>query len=220
MHFLDDDDWILPGALSQLYRVACASNADWVYGTSRLVDKDGNLLTEHHIGVDGNAFTPVMAGEWLPIQASLIKSERFFEVGCFDPHLTVCQDKDICRKVALRGDLASTRNAVVCITRDRQNTTTPYDRATAYSIWSRDNILDEKGSFTRMRSSARTPFWRGRMVRAYLTCVIWNLRKGKILKASSRTLGAVAALAVSPRYVVSPEFWRALIINFSRKNVE
>src|SRR3990170_3689793 len=51
LHFLDDDDWMLPGALEELWAVAQAGSAAWIYGTARLVDRDGKLLTEHHIGV-------------------------------------------------------------------------------------------------------------------------------------------------------------------------
>ena len=219
LHFLDDDDWMLPGAMQELSTVARATGAAWVYGTSRLVDKDDNLMTDHHIGVSGNAFVQVTAGEWLPLQASLIKATCFFDAGGFDPRLTVCQDKDICRRVALRGDLASTRAVVACIVRDRSQTTTAYALATAYSLWSRDNILDEKGAFARMWASANTPYWRGRLIRAYLTCVIWNVRKGTTFHALSRAGGAAAGFVRSTADLVFPAFWRALILPHTRKNV-
>ena len=184
-----------------------------------MVDKDEKLLTEHHIGVSGNAFVQVMAGEWLPLQASLIKTECFFEAGGFDPRLTVCQDKDICRRVALRGDLASTPAAVVCIVRNRQNSTTAYDRATSYSVWSRDNVLEEQGAFARMWASANTAYWRGRLIRAYLTCVAWNLRKRNIRKMLSRGGAVAAAFILSAADVFSPALWRALVRPHTRKNV-
>lgn len=215
LHFLDDDDWLLPGALKELQAVAFASNAAWIYGTSRLVDKDGNLLMDLHIEADGNAFVQVMNGQWLPLQSSLIRTECFFEAGGFDLRLTVCQGIDLSRRVALRGDLASTRVPVVCIMRDRQRSTTAPERITPFSVWSRDNILDEKGSFARMLGSAKTSFWRGRLVRGYLTCVVWNLSKGKILRATGRACGAGATFVLSAPYALSSEFWRALVRSYS-----
>jgi glycosyltransferase involved in cell wall biosynthesis len=219
LHFLDDDDWMLPGGMNELRKVAVAGSAAWIYGTSRLVDRDERLLVEHNIGAIGNAFIQVMAGEWLPLQSSLIRADNFFEAGGFDPRLTVCQDKDICRRVALRGDLASTRAAVVCILRDRGRSTTAYDRATAYSIWSRDNVLCENGAFSRMWSSANSPYWRGRFVRAYLTCAFWSLRRGRVIHALNRGTEAAAGFIRSAADLISPAFWSALVRPHTRINV-
>ncbi|MGO9139343.1 MAG: glycosyltransferase family 2 protein [Syntrophales bacterium] len=219
LHFLDDDDWMLPGGLKELWTVACNNSVSWVYGTSRLIDKEEKLLAAHHIEAKGNAFVQVMSGEWLPLQASLIRADSFFEAGGFDPRLTVCQDKDICRRVALRGEMASTNIAVACIVRDREHSTTNYAQATAQSVWSRDNILAEKGSFTRMWGSATTSYWRGRLVRAYLTCVHWNMYHRKIANALARFAGATAAFVLSAKDTLSRDFWRALVRSHTRKNV-
>jgi glycosyltransferase involved in cell wall biosynthesis len=219
LHFLDDDDWMLPDGLRELWSVFQTGNASWIYGTSLLVDKDEKLLTEHHIGVCGNGFVQVMAGEWLPLGASLINTEHFFKAGGFDPRLTVCQDKDICRRILLRGELASTRAPVVYIMRDRERSTTAYDRANAFSVWSRDNVLNERGSFARMWASAKGSYWRGRLIRAYLTCIYWNLFHGKILNAVGRAMGALAGLLLSCADIISVDFWRALIRSHTRINV-
>jgi hypothetical protein len=207
---LDDDDWMLPGALKELLEVARANNASLVYGTTRVVDKDGNILAEHHLGVDGNAFVQVMAGEMIPILSSLIKSECFFDAGGFDHRIVGTEDKDIGRRMLLRYDAASTRLPVACFVLDRENSTTDYSRSTASSIWSRDNILNESGSFMRMWKSAKTPYWRGKLVRAYLTCVVWNLRRRSILKALSRAGGAAAGFILSTKSMTSRTFWHAL----------
>jgi glycosyltransferase involved in cell wall biosynthesis len=210
LHFLDDDDWMLPGALQALWEVACASDASLIYGATRFVDKDGNILSEHHLGVDGNAFVQVMAGELIPIQTYLIKSECFFEAGGFEPRITVSEDRDIGRRLLFRYEAASTRLPVACIVLDRKNSTSDYSRSTTNSIWSRDNILDERGSFIRMWTSAKIPYWRGKLVRAYLTCVVWNLRRGDIMKALSRAFGGAAGFLLSFKSMTSLSFWHAL----------
>src|SRR6266849_3996465 len=37
LHFLDDDDWLLPGALSALAGLAAHSSAAWLYGAAQLI---------------------------------------------------------------------------------------------------------------------------------------------------------------------------------------
>jgi glycosyltransferase involved in cell wall biosynthesis len=219
LHFLDDDDWLLPGGLASLRDVARLTRAAWIYGAARLVDRDDRLLVEHHVGVEGNGFVQVMAGEWLPLQASLVRAGCFFAAGGFDVRLRVCQDKDLCRRVALSQDFATTRAAVVCIRRDRERSTTAYRLANSYSVWSRDNVLDEPGVFARLRGSARTAYWRGRWVRAYLTGVAWNVGRRRPGRAMWRAMGAVAAFGCSIGGWCRGEFWRALACSHSRRHV-
>jgi len=210
---------LLPGAFKALWSVAETCNAAWIHGASRLLDKDGKLLTLHHVEACGNAFADVMAGEWIPLGASLIKSECFFAVGGFDYRLDVCEDKDLCRRVALHGELVGTSIPVVNMIRNRADTTTVYSRANDLSVFSRDNIFDEDGAFDRIWSSAKTSYWRGRLVRAYLTCVLWNLRRWKLARASARTSRAVLGVIYSFKDVASRDFWHALLRPHTRKNV-
>jgi GT2 family glycosyltransferase len=218
-HFLDDDDWMLPGALQKLSTVARSSDAAWVYGAARLVDGDEKLLAVHHIGASGNAFVRVTSGEWLPLQASIIKANYFRKVGGFDVRLNVCQDKDLCRRIALCGDLDYTHAPVTSIVRDRKHSTTDYSRANAYSIWSRNNVLGLQGAFARMRQSANDSYWRGRMVRAYLTCTIWCFHHKRLLLGLGRASQAAAGFVCSAANWHSPAFWKAFAFPHTRKNV-
>ena len=220
LHFLDDDDWLLPGALDALRTVARSHHAKWIYGTSRLVDGEGKLITEHHIGVDGNVFAQVVAGEWLPLQSCVVDTGLYFEVGGFDWRLVGAEDKDLCRKASLHADFVSTRAPIACITRDRAATTTPYHHATMRSVLSRDLRFDEPGAFKRMRTSAHDAYWRGRLVRAYATCVAWNLRQFAFLRAAGRAGGAAAGMLTSGLSVFSRDFWRALLFSHSRQGIQ
>ena len=210
LHFLDDDDWMLPGAFKELWKAACGSNASLVYGTTRVVDKDGNLLAEHHIGVHGNAFIQVVAGELLPLLSSLFESKAFFDAGGFHPRFVWAEDWDIGRRVALRGNVVSTHFPVACLVRDKKNSTTNYDQGGVYNIVSIDHILDEKGSFMRMLASAKDNYWHGKMVRTYLIGIVWNLRNRRFLKALSRASEAAASFILFAAHVNSPVFWRSL----------
>jgi glycosyltransferase involved in cell wall biosynthesis len=104
LHFLDDDDWLLPGALQALWTIAEESQKEWVYGGTQLVDRKGKELIQLDHGLRGNCFTQIMAGEWIPLQSSLILSESFFQIGGFSPSLAGPEDIDICRKMALHGE--------------------------------------------------------------------------------------------------------------------
>jgi hypothetical protein len=42
----------------------------------------------------------VMAGEWIPLQASLIEAKTFFTVGGFNPLITGPEDIDLLRRIA------------------------------------------------------------------------------------------------------------------------
>jgi hypothetical protein len=79
LHFLDDDDWLFPDALQHLWALAESSDAAWLYGSTQLVDRQQKPIIKLHHGLNGNCFAHVMAGEWIPLQASLIRAEAFFQ---------------------------------------------------------------------------------------------------------------------------------------------
>ncbi len=209
IHFLDDDDWLLPGALAALRLLAERSSGNWLYGSAQLVDRQGQPLIQLHHGLSGNCFAQTMAGEWIPLQTSLIRSEAFFAIGGFTPHVLATQDVDILRRIALHGDLDGIENVVACVGMGRQNSSTDYDRAPVYSRWAREKILNEPGVFARLRDSARTGYLRGRVVRIYLTSLVWNLQRGRGFTALSRGMHGLASVALSGPAIASAEFWRA-----------
>jgi len=70
LHFLDDDDWLLPGALEAFWRLDKEANdASWLYGSYQTVDNDGNLIEEFHPGITGNIFALLVAGEGIPFNS-------------------------------------------------------------------------------------------------------------------------------------------------------
>ena len=79
LHFLDDDDWMLPGAFEALWKLAEQDKkATWLYGGYNLVNDQGDLLEECRPDEQGNCFVRFVAGEWLPLQAAIIASSAFF----------------------------------------------------------------------------------------------------------------------------------------------
>ena len=210
--FLDDDDWILPGALESFWRLANQyPNAAWLYGGIRIVDERGKTLAEINSGLTGNCFSQIMGGAWAPLQASIIQSRAFFEVGGFNPLICGTEDEDLCRRIAAHGDFANMPAVVACLYRGQTwSTTTNYRRAPADTKYSRDLILSKPKTFQRLRSSVNSSYWSGRVLHVYLSALVWNLRQKRFFTALSRLLYSSAFLGLSIKHLFSPEYWAGL----------
>lgn len=211
LHFLDDDDWMAPGALEVFWDLDQATQARWLYGTTQLVDREGGLLIQLEHGLNGNCFTHFLAGEWIPLQASLISADCFFQVGGFNAKLAGPEDIDLLRRVALKEEVAGTPRVVAFVARGVAGSSTDPARSRETALWAREEILDASEAFQRMRASAPSGFLRGRMVRAYATSFIWNIRRLQLLKSVSRALYAAASLVISLLHLPSFRFWRAVL---------
>lgn len=214
LHFLDDDDWLLPGAIDAFWALSQSSEAEWLYGGTQLVDSNGAHLIQLDHGIHGNIFVQAMSGEWIPLQSSLIKASAFFAIGGFNPLLTGPEDIDLERRMALRYNFAVTNSVVACVRMKPEDSTTKYEQHPMASRRARENILNEPGVFARMRASADSAYWQGRIVRAYLTSAVWNLRHQRGTTALSRTVLGAIGMALAVRHLVAKDFWRALACRY------
>ena len=215
LHFLDDDDWLNPGALEAFWNLARANPAaDWLYGSTQLVDQQETPIIQLRHGMQGNRFIQVMAGEWIPLAASLVKAAAFFECGGFNPLINAGEDVDLCRRIALKGEFAGIPALVVNMVRGSQGSTTDYARLDALSRWARERILAEPGVYRRMRDSADSSYWRGRITRAYLTSAIWNLQRVHLFTAASRAAIGGASALLAGKSLLSSGYWRAVLRSY------
>jgi glycosyltransferase involved in cell wall biosynthesis len=213
LHFLDDDDWLLPGALSAFGELAQrAHQADWLYGGVRMVDDNGRVLGEFNPGLDGNAHVQLMSGVWITLVASLIRSTAFFAANGFDPSLRTGEETDLGRKITLRGDLASTAAVVVCVWRGHgwHASAANASLSPEANRRSRDWALGRPGTFARLQASAHSPYWRGRILQAYLAAAHWNWRRGQYLTSASRGALALLSAALAGSALLSQPYWQAL----------
>jgi glycosyltransferase involved in cell wall biosynthesis len=210
--FLDDDDWILPGALESFWQLANQySKVAWLYGGIRIVDEQGRALGQINSGLNGNCFSQIMGGAWAPLQASIIQSRAFFEAGGFNPLICGTEDEDLCRRIAARADFANTNDVIACLFRGHTwSTSTNYRRAPEDTKYSRDLILSKPGVFQRFRSSVDSSYWSGRVLRVYLSTLVWNLKKKRFFNGLSRLLYSFAFFALSIKYLFSREYWAGL----------
>ena len=211
LHFLDDDDWLLPGALAAFWDLArtCGRDVVWLHGSYQTVDNDGVVVAEFHPGLNGNVFALLVAGEGVPLQVSLVSSRQFFAVGGFDPRTDVLgvEDRDLGRRLALVGEIAHTPSLVARIRIGEVGSTTNWAVLAEGDRRGREKALAAPGAFGRLRASAPSSRLRGRVTRAYCASAAWNLKRKGLLTALSRA--GCAALCAGP-HVVSPGFWRGL----------
>ncbi len=211
LHFLDDDDWLLPGALETFWQLAGEhQETAWLYSGSQLVDRAGEAIIKLDHQMSGNCFIQVMAGEWIPLQSSLIKASAFFAGGGFNPLIAGPEDVDLCRRITLHADMTGTAAEVACIGMGEEGSSTDYNRSPEKSRWAREAILNESGVFKRMRASANSAYWWGRIVRVYLTSLVWNLKHRRLFTAASRAIFTIVGLVLGIRHFFFPGFWQAI----------
>jgi glycosyltransferase involved in cell wall biosynthesis len=210
LHFLDDDDWLVPGALDSFVELARGSDAVLLYGGAQLVDRSGTPLLRLVHNLEGNCFIQLMAGEWIPTGAYCVRADAFFGVGGYNPLMHAAEDSDLCRRLALYGDVSGTPSIVVCAAMGERNSSTDYTRLPALSRWARESILNEPCAFGRMRDSAKSSYWDGRIVRAYGTSAVWNLRRGRSFLAAGRAVSGLRGLVLAGVNLLSVDFWRAV----------
>jgi len=210
LHFLDDDDYILPGAYEALSQVAQSSACCWVYGGYRTVDDQEVLVSEIRPLVSGNLFALFVVGEAVPLGASWIRRGVFYQAGCFDSSLIVTEDRDLGRRIAFLGDICGTKEIVACFRVVHRTTTTGWSEADVADRLGREKALDLHGALARMQDSVRgnTPM-RGRGCRAYVASAMVNLRTGNYLKVVSRLLFCARLAGL---YAFTPGFWRGMRI--------
>jgi glycosyltransferase involved in cell wall biosynthesis len=210
VHFLDDDDALLPDALQALWRLSRDNpQVAWLYGSYQTVDDDGNLIEEVHPGICGNIFPHLVSGESIPLQASLLLSTYFDAAGRFDPLLKGTEDRDLGRRIALRGAVACTAAVIAKIRIGERGSTTVWNLLAETDRWGREKALSCHGALARIRSSPLSAYWHGRVSRAYFASSVWNLKRKQILTAASR---ASAGLALASWHTLWPDFWNGLRI--------
>jgi glycosyltransferase involved in cell wall biosynthesis len=207
LHFLDDDDYLLQGAMDAFWALDQVRSAVWLYGSYQTVDNDGALVEEIHPGRNGNIFAVLVSGDGIPLQVSLIQAKAFFAAGAFDPTITGVEDRDLGRRLAMLGDIAFTPCVVAKIRIGEQGSTTIWARLAEDDRWGREKALMAQNSFARLRASANSSYWHGRVSRAYFASAVWNLKRRNLLTAVSRSF---AGLTFAGSNVVKREFWQGL----------
>ena len=216
LHFLDDDDCLLPNAFDHFWKLIHQSKAAMYYGGYRFVNSNGKTLQECYPDETGNCFIRFMSGEWQPLQASLFDTQIFHSIGGFCDLETLLggdEDVDLTRRISLNYDIAGVQELVAVIRIARNESTTNYSNLQEQSRKSREMVLSMPDVFERLRDSAgkrrnASDYWHGRIAWIYLSSVIWNIQKRNIFVACSRLGYFGYALVRSFKFWSSLKFWR------------
>ena len=149
---------------------------------------------------------------WLLPIVSLIKTRAFLAAGGFFPLLRIGEEIDLGRQITRSGDVAHTPAVIACKLNGAgwHTATDSYPQAPAANRWSRDRALAAPGAFGRLWASARSPYWRGRVLQAYLASAQWNWKRGQHTAAASRAIFALFSLALAGRALLSGDYWQAV----------
>jgi glycosyltransferase involved in cell wall biosynthesis len=209
LHFLDDDDWLAAGALAAFWELAQRSDAGWLYGSAHLIDAVRRVEQTLLLGEAGNCALQIIGGEWVPLQASLVRAVDFFAIGGFNPLSTPGEDRDLCNRYALHGDFAFTAATVACLDRASESTTN-YALSLAHSRREREKVFNEPALVKRLQTAPGSPYWRGRVGRVLLASALTNARGGRLLVSLSRGLAAARCTLHQPRVTLQRDFWRGM----------
>ncbi len=207
LHFLDDDDVFLQGALEAFWKLDQEDEAGWLFGGWQAVDNDGSLLDEFCPELNGNILALLVTGESLPLQASLLRADRFFEAGCFDPTISGVEDRDLGRRMAVTNSVAHTSAVVAKIRVGIVGSTTNWSRLAEDDRRAREKVLHSPLAFNRLCDSTSSSYWHGRVSRAYFASMVWNFKRRAFLIALSR---GVAGLSIAGANVLKSEFWSGI----------
>lgn len=209
LHFLDDDDYLLPGGLRALLDVAETSECDWIYGAHNRVDNEGNFMSLNRPPIRGNIFGLLLAGESIHLCPSLIKRDAFLRIGGFDPLLTTIEDRDLQSRIALTSDFERTDYVIGNVRiGPGGESTTDWSNAKQDNRTVREKLLNAPEALLRLLDSVQgNVHLRGRCCRAYLLSGFLNLKSGQIFIALSRFF---SVFGLAGFYPLLPEFWRGL----------
>jgi glycosyltransferase involved in cell wall biosynthesis len=209
LHFLDDDDWLAPHAFAIFCRLAQTSHAGWLYGAACLIDANRHVQETLLLGEQGNCLAHVVGGEWVPLQASLIRATEFNLIGGFSLAAVPGEDRDLCGRYALIGDFSFVHDTVAYLDRSSESTTN-YHLSLAHSRREREKILDDSHFVERVCTSTTAGYWRGRAARVLLASALTNLRQGHPRTAGSRMLAANGCIRDLSTELVHKGFWQGV----------
>jgi len=214
LHFLHDDDYLLPDSLEALLEVAETSDSVWIYGALNRIDDDGKFMSVNRLNLKGNIFAYLVAGENIHMGPSLISRQAFFQVGGFNPSLSIIIDLDLEGQLALFGSFDQVDDVIANIRVGLAGSTTDWSHIREEYRFFREKMLNAPGALARMQDSvAGDVFLRGRACRAYAVSSLLNLRGGHV-PTSVKRLGSWAWLASGA--IFAPQFWRGMAYSWQR----
>jgi glycosyltransferase involved in cell wall biosynthesis len=210
LYFLDDDDFPLPGAfVSLLETVGRNPDAVHVYGSYEILDETTNVVSPLHLRLPPDLFPLLFAGETLPLQASWLRRDAFFQAGGFDPLFVPTEDVDLLQRLVRLGPSAGTAELVARVRVNHPATTTTSKQAAGEGFRTMpEHWVQPLVTFPKLRAATRSnPYWAGRCARQYLLTGYRCARTRRFAACLSRTL---LAARLSASHALAPALYRGL----------
>jgi GT2 family glycosyltransferase len=210
LHFLDDDDMLVPGALEAMWALSRrAPDAVWLCGAWQTRDRHERPVSEFRPGLQGSAFPLLVAGESLALQASFVRADAFRRTGGFDcrAELTGVEDREWGRRLAADGVVASTDEHVAIVHIGEAGSTTNWSQLPLRDRLGREVVLARPDTLGRLLKASLDGYWRGRLTRAYLGSAGLNAARRRGGTAARRT---VQALRLGLAHALETRFWHGL----------
>ena len=209
LHFLDDDDYLLPDAYAHLLGRAEETDAMWTFGAYNLVDDNGKQIGDTMLPwVRGRIFAFALAGLAIPCGVSLIRRDAFFKAGCFDVMMLVQEDTELLQRISVFGNTEYTNHIV-----SNYRASVTEVSTTKWKISDKMGDIKKEKAFVmpwcvaeiqRTFAERERKEVRGKLVRYYLGSSIRHAKNGALLTALSR---CGIAVRLSTRGLMSPKFW-------------
>ena len=203
LHFLDDDDYLLPGALKILADEALRSGCQWVTGAYVVTDREDNFMRTICPGEVGDFFAKSICGEAFPMGSVLFDRETFFSVGGFDPKYIVAEDRELERRFAFAAPVSYVPKVVFSARAGMdRGTTTRWQLVGEIDKECRTKALNIPGAFSRLvRTTSNRPKLRARVVKAYAGAALHAARSGSVgsfLRFGTLLLALLTVTLVQP----------------------
>jgi len=211
LHFLDDDDLMMDGAFEAFEKaLRWHPDADWIYGGTERWSRDGEYIDTLPTDIEGNVLAALFCGEWLPLQASLVRARLFQEAGGFDVSFQASEDMDLLLRMGRIADVVRVRQPVCRYHYDLSQSVArrDLDGPTLYDGY--EKAMDHPRTLSRLRKSADTPHVYGKVVRTYLISLKRHAQRACYAKLVSRGTEALVVLAGVGRFLFHGAFWQAL----------
>lgn len=211
LHFLDDDDWMLPGAFEAFAQAHSETpNARWLYGIVERVSREGRPLDTLPTEPEGNVLAALISGEWMPLQGTLIHRDLFEETGGFDPATPPSEDMDLLLKLSLIENVRRVRTSVCAYSEGVEESATPRHLCSVRLFEAYERIFDRPEVLDRAVDSAASPHVCGKVLRHYLISAKKALRRRDPNTLWRRLRDAALIMGGSGKKALTSEYWRAV----------
>lgn len=210
LHFLDDDDTMLPGAYSALLEAADRTGAAFSFGSyEALIDGCDVVNVVPPIAV-GHAYAALVAGMGIPLGAGLLRRDAFLSAGGFDLSFVVMEDMELLQRVSMSNEFTGIDTIVARFrVGGHMLSTTTRGAGSEACRRQREKAFCHPhclANLTKSLGEHPSSALRGSLVRYYFGSAMRNAKEGRALAAISRIGAGLALLGPG---LAHGRFWAA-----------